>query len=352
MPPAPAIFFLSDYGTADEFVGVVHAVLHRLAPLVPVVDLSHQVAPFDVTGAAVMLDRCAPYLGSGVVLAVVDPGVGTGRRALALRTAAAGAAGSAGGAGPVSPAWLVGPDNGLLVPMAEAYGGVGSVVGIDRDGPVLADHRRVAAGGGDPGPTFDGRDVFAPAAAHLVLGRDPGLLGPDLDPASLVTAGPGPPVTGRDQKDSSTGPAVLTSVASVDRFGNVQLEAGPAAWAEAGFTAGQTVVVTIASGPVPARRVRAFAELGEGEAGPADRRHRPSGAGARPGVGRRRPPPGDVGVRRSGSSPGTGSPEAPAFRRWARSPTIRAVPARPHPSDLQARPTTPGGRAGASPRPR
>lgn len=267
MPPAPAIFFLSDYGTADEFVGVVHAVLHRLAPQVPVVDLSHQVAPFDVTGAAAMLDRCVPYLGSGVVLAVVDPGVGTDRRALALRTAAAGgAAGAAEGAGPAGPAWLVGPDNGLLVPMAEAYGGVGSVVGIDRDGPVLADHRRVAGGRGDPGPTFDGRDVFAPAAAHLVLGGDPGLLGPELDPASLVTVDPGPPGPGRGRK-ASTGPAVLTSVASVDRFGNVQLEANPAAWAEAGFPAGHGVVVTIASGPVPARRVRAYGELGEGELG-------------------------------------------------------------------------------------
>jgi S-adenosyl-L-methionine hydrolase (adenosine-forming) len=267
VPPAPAIFFLSDYGTADEFVGVVHAVLHRLAPQVPVVDLSHHVAPFDVTGAAAMLDRCAPYLGSGVVLAVVDPGVGTSRRALALRTVAAGAGRGAEGAGPARPAWLVGPDNGLLVPMAEAYGGVGSVVGIDRDGPVLAGHRPVAGRRGDPGPTFDGRDVFAPAAAHLVLGGDPGLLGPELDPASLVTVDPGPPVTGRSQKASSTGPVVLTSVASVDRFGNVQLEVGPAAWAEAGFPADQTVAVTIASGPVPARRVRVYAELGEGELG-------------------------------------------------------------------------------------
>ena len=108
VPPAPAIFFLSDYGTADEFVGVVHAVLHRLAPPVPVIDLSHQVPPFDVTGGAAMLDRCAPYLGSGVVLAVVDPGVGTGRRALALRTAAAGAGAATGPpVPPARPGWWV-----------------------------------------------------------------------------------------------------------------------------------------------------------------------------------------------------------------------------------------------------
>ena len=84
-PPAPAIYFLSDYGTADEFVGVVHAVLHRHAPGLAVIDLSHQIAPFDVAAGAAMLARCAPYLGAGVVLGVVDPGVGTARRAVAIR---------------------------------------------------------------------------------------------------------------------------------------------------------------------------------------------------------------------------------------------------------------------------
>ena len=298
-----------------------------------------------------MLDRCAPYLGSGVVLAVVDPGVGTGRRALALRTAAAGA-GAAGAGGPARPAWLVGPDNGLLVPMAEAYGGVGSVVGIDRDGPVLADHRRVAGGRGDPGPTFDGRDVFAPAAAHLVLGGDPGLLGPDLDPASLVTVDPGPPVPGRGRKASSTGPVVLTSVASVDRFGNVQLEAGPAAWAEAGFPAGQAVAVTIASGAGPGPEGAGLCRARGGRVGPADRRDRPSGAGSRPGVGRRRAPPGRGG-RGGQDRPGRRVARGAGFpAKGSESYDPGQCPPTPPLPSPSPGPPPPEGRAGASPRPR
>ncbi len=117
--PVPAVYFLSDYGTADEFVGVVHAVLFRLAPELRVIDLSHQVPPFDVVAGAAMLVRAAPHLGSGVVLAVVDPGVGTERRGVALTTASSG------------PRFVVGPDNGLLLPMADALGGVRSAVALD-----------------------------------------------------------------------------------------------------------------------------------------------------------------------------------------------------------------------------
>ncbi|MBV8463757.1 MAG: SAM-dependent chlorinase/fluorinase, partial [Acidimicrobiales bacterium] len=82
----PAVYFASDYGTEDEFVGVVHAVLHRFAPGVPVIDLAHEIPAFDVAAGADLLLRCRPALGSGVVLAVVDPGVGSARRAVALRT--------------------------------------------------------------------------------------------------------------------------------------------------------------------------------------------------------------------------------------------------------------------------
>ena len=152
----PAVFFLSDYGTADEFVGVVHAVLHRRAPGVAVIDLSHQIPPFDVAAGSALLVRAGPHLGAGVVLAVVDPGVGTDRRAVALELAS----------GP--PRWMVGPDNGLLVPLATSSGGVRTAVALDpaRLGPAA------------PPGTFDGRDVFAPAAAHLVTGGAAGRSGP------------------------------------------------------------------------------------------------------------------------------------------------------------------------------
>jgi hypothetical protein len=282
----PAIFFLSDYGTADEFVGVVHAVLHRLAPSVPVIDLSHQIPPFDIPAGASMLDRCAPHLGAGVVLAVVDPGVGTDRRAVAVGVPAA-------EDGPERPTWLVGPDNGLLAPMAAAYGGPGTVVSLGsaphlgsapRLGSAHRDRRRRVPGRSglwQPGPTFDGRDLFAPAAAHLALGGDPALLGPDLDPASLISE-----AAGRHHPDGGFGWARpgstgITSVASVDRFGNVQLEVGAAALEAMGVRPGDTALVSVASGPdapdgqpsgtpdrpIPVRRVRAFGELGDGEWG-------------------------------------------------------------------------------------
>ncbi len=166
-PPPPAIFFLSDYGTADEFVGVVHAVLHRRAAGVTVIDLSHQVPPFDVAAGGSMLARSVPHLGPGVVLAVVDPGVGTGRRAVAVAvTAAARAAAMAPGSPRppesshrLGPTWLVGPDNGLLVPAADALGGAvrvielraGTATGQPGFGPDLRRKGRLRPGRGPPG---------------------------------------------------------------------------------------------------------------------------------------------------------------------------------------------------------
>ena len=243
-PGSPALFFLSDYGTVDEFVGVVHAVLHRLAPGVPVIDLSHRIPHFDVASGSAMLVRCAPHLGSGVVLAVVDPGVGSGRRGLAVET---------GGSPGARPRWLVGPDNGLLADAAVELGGAVRAVSLSA--------RR---------STFDGRDVFAPAAAHLVMGGDPAILGIDIDPGSLevVSAhhlGAGPAV-----EDGPEGLQLVVTVRWVDGFGNVQLDLGPDRLDEFGIRAGDTARVSVSTHPdhwVPARRVGAFSQLDKGELG-------------------------------------------------------------------------------------
>jgi S-adenosylmethionine hydrolase len=237
--PPGTVFFLSDYGTDDEFVGVVHAVLHRLAPGLAVIDLSHRIPPFDVAAGAAMLVRCAPALGPGVVLAVVDPGVGSGRRAVAARTG--------------SGHWLVGPDNGLLSPVADALGGVAGAVRLDS---------RV-------GGTFDGRDVFAPAAAHLAGDGDPGALGPEVDPDTLQ---PGPDAADRGDPTVAAGPSgpeLVTSVTWVDRFGNVQLDLGPGSLDALGITTGSTAAVLVAGREpaVVARRVGTFAQLGPDELG-------------------------------------------------------------------------------------
>jgi len=169
------ISFLSDYGTDDEFVGVVRSVLRQLASEAVVIDITHGVAPHDVRGAALTLQRVAPFLAPGVVLAVVDPGVGTGRRAVALEV------------GP-DPRWaLVGPDNGLLVPAFEALGGPGRAVSL------VARRCRPAAGA-----TFDGRDLFAPAAAQLAAGATWPISARRSTPrASCLGPGPRPSARGR-----------------------------------------------------------------------------------------------------------------------------------------------------------
>ena len=234
-PGAETIFFLSDYGLRDEFVGVVHAVLRRLAPAASVIDLTHQVPAFDVRAGAAALVRVVPHLGPGLVLAVVDPGVGSGRHGLVLEVPE--------GAGP---RWFVGPDNGLLIPAAELAGGVKRAVSLGR-----SDHGAA---------TFDGRDLFAPAAAALCNGTDPATLGSSIPPPELVRA-PEPVV----EIGISMGGRrmVRTEVTWVDRFGNIQLAA-------AGDLVPPSVpelVVSVAGQEVRIRRVHTFADLGAEEPG-------------------------------------------------------------------------------------
>jgi hypothetical protein len=246
-PPAGAdtVYFLSDYGRHDEFVGVVHAVLRRLAPTAAVIDLSHDVPVFDVRAGAFLLTRAVPHLGPGVVLAVVDPGVGGARRGVVVEVAGTG------------PRWFVGPDNGLLL-AAAASGGIRRAVALAADdGP-----------DGPGGVTFDGRDVFAPAAAALCNGADPGDLGVALDPSSLVSV-PDPVVEWSSLED---GRRVLRSeVAWVDRFGNVQLavtadQVSPAARAiVVGPGANWPDLDPTAAGAVPV--VHTFGDLTAGEPG-------------------------------------------------------------------------------------
>ncbi|MCZ7527646.1 MAG: SAM-dependent chlorinase/fluorinase [Acidimicrobiia bacterium] len=193
MPGHRFVSFLSDYGLADEFVGVCKGVVLDLAPDARIVDLTHDIAPHDVRGGALTLVRAAPYLPSGVLLAVVDPGVGTDRRALAVE---------------VEHGVLVGPDNGLLAPAVALMGGPVRVVALTNP-----DYQLVA-----PGPTFAGRDVFAPAAGHLAAGVPIGELGEEVDPASLVPGLlplPGSETTerspGRSSGSTASGTASSTS---------------------------------------------------------------------------------------------------------------------------------------------
>jgi S-adenosylmethionine hydrolase len=204
------ITFTSDYGLEDHFVGVCHGVMARVAPGVRVLDVSHAVAAQDVRQGAVMLVQAVPYLPRAVHLAVVDPGVGTGRGMVAVE---------AGGQ------VLVGPDNGLLVWAAEALGGVDRVHALQNPAFRLEPVSR----------TFHGRDVFAPAAAHLAAGVDAAELGPPLDPGGLV----------RLERPAvrAGGGGVAGSVVAVDHFGNLALDLRLPDLEKAGVAVGDPVEV-------------------------------------------------------------------------------------------------------------
>jgi S-adenosyl-L-methionine hydrolase (adenosine-forming) len=229
------VSFLSDYGLDDEFVGVVTAVLRDLAPHVTVVDLTHGIRPFDVRGGSLALARAIPYVPEGIVLAVVDPGVGTDRRAVAIEVA--------DGAGV-----LIGPDNGLLAPAVAVAGGAQRAVEL-----TSVEHQLAA-----PGATFAGRDVFAPAAAHLCNGVELAALGELIDPAVLM---PGMIPLPREDADG-----IHAEVLWVDRFGNCQLNVSPEELDQAD---GPTDVWTVTLGDERriARPARSYAELGTGVVG-------------------------------------------------------------------------------------
>jgi hypothetical protein len=201
--PPRTVFFLSDFGTEDEFVGVVHAVIAQHAPGTTVIDLTHHIPAFDVRAGSHTLERAVSHLGPGVVLAVVDPGVGTHRRGIGLRVALPSGASLS----------FVGPDNGLLVAAAEAAAEapVSQVVELTR--PPASPER---------GATFDGRDLFGPAAAALCTGCALDELGDVIDPLSLVRL-VGGVVEGGRLRDGRA--CLRTEVIWVDHFGNLQLAA-------------------------------------------------------------------------------------------------------------------------------
>jgi S-adenosyl-L-methionine hydrolase (adenosine-forming) len=227
------ISFLSDYGQDDEFVGVVKSVIRSISPEVAVVDVTHQIAPHDVRAGGLALARSAQYLCPGVVLAVVDPGVGGPRRAVAVEV---------GDGASV----LVGPDNGLLAPAVALVGGATRAVELTNAAYQLE----------APGPTFAGRDIFAPAAAHLCAGLDLTTLGPEIDPGGLL-----PSVLPISHLDDQG--ALVTEVLWVDRYGNAQLNADPDEIA--GF--GERLRLRMGEDVRTARPATAYADIPSGEVG-------------------------------------------------------------------------------------
>lgn len=238
-PSVPLIAFLSDYGRRDPFVGLCHAVLAAHAPHAKVLDLTHDIGPQSVVEGALVLADCMPNLPAAVVLAVVDPGVGTQRRPIIVS------------AGP-DPWLLVGPDNGLLLPAAERAGGIEAAWEIDVD--TIPPVREA----GEPrGPTFDGRDVFAPVAARLAAGGHPDELGQAIDPADLVMAQL--PTGGFEMG------VLRSAVLRCDHFGNIQLVANAAALDSAGWQQGETLQVHVGEHRRSAVLTTTFADVEVGD---------------------------------------------------------------------------------------
>jgi S-adenosylmethionine hydrolase len=227
------ITFLSDYGLDDEFVGVVHGVIAGICPDARVIDLSHGIPRQDVSAGAAMLARALPYVPAGVHLAVVDPEVGAQRRAVAMRTVE-------------QDRLLVGPDNGLLLPAAEQFGGVAEAVEISaspwRLEPVSA--------------TFHGRDMFAPVAARLACGAPLASAGTPLEPAELVAPE-------RTHPRHEPG-ALVAHVVSTDTYGNAVLDAAHGDLLESGLRLGEPVAARAGSRRVRGIVARTFSDVGSG----------------------------------------------------------------------------------------
>jgi S-adenosylmethionine hydrolase len=227
------ITFLTDFGLEDDFVGTCHGVIARIAPDVRVIDITHGIRPGRVLQGALMLRNTLAYMPEGVHLAVVDPGVGGQRRALALQDA--------------SGRLYVGPDNGLLLPAAERFGGVVEAHELANPRYALANVSR----------TFHGGDHFSPAAAHLALGVPLGVLGPPIDPGELVRVdAPTPEIDGS---------GIHAAVLAVDRFGNAALNLSREDLERAAIVPGTTVEVEARGNRFYAVAARTFADARDGD---------------------------------------------------------------------------------------
>ncbi|MEX0675375.1 MAG: SAM-dependent chlorinase/fluorinase [Gaiellaceae bacterium] len=227
------VTFLSDFGLRDDFVGVCHGVIKRIAPEAEIVDITHGIPPQQILQGALVLANTVPYMPEGVHLAVIDPGVGTERKALALRDA--------------SGRVYVGPDNGLLVPAAERNGGVAEAYELTNREYALPEISR----------TFHGRDVFAPAAAHIALGVELPAFGPAVDPRELVRIEVPKPEVGSGR--------ITATVLYVDSFGNVQLNLTQEHLAGVGIEPGSSVELARGADRYYASAARTFAEARQGD---------------------------------------------------------------------------------------
>jgi S-adenosylmethionine hydrolase len=224
--------FLTDYGLEDGFVGSCHGVAARIAPQLRVIDITHLVPRGDVRRGAAVLSQTVPFMPPAVHVAVVDPGVGTARRGIAVQAGAA---------------VFVGPDNGLLSWAIQAAGG--TIRAFSLTNSELWHH--------PVSPTFHGRDIFMPVAARLATGISLDSVGASIAPAELVAL----PVPTSRMRDGDVEGEVL----SVDRFGNVQLSIASADLGMLGAAPGGALVVRCGQHRLTVPYLETFAAVARGE---------------------------------------------------------------------------------------
>ncbi len=224
--------FLTDYGLEDGFVAACHGVAAKIVPAARIIDITHLVPPGDVRRGAAVLAQTVPYLPPAVHVVVVDPGVGTARRGVAVQ---------AGGS------ILVGPDNGVLSWAVAGLGGAERAVQLTNGELWLH----------PVSPTFHGRDIFMPTAAHLAAGAELTAAGTEIKPAELVSL---PAPTSRVRDGEAEG-----EVMSVDRFGNVQLSIPAAEASRLGVRFGAPLVVRCGRRQLTVPYLETFASVAPGE---------------------------------------------------------------------------------------
>jgi S-adenosyl-L-methionine hydrolase (adenosine-forming) len=226
------VCFLTDFGLTDDFVGTCHGVIKLIAPDAEIIDVTHGIPPQAILQGALVLANTLPYLPIGVHLAVVDPGVGGGRRAIALSDR--------------DGRRFVGPDNGLLLLAAERSG-IADVRELANPAYALESISR----------TFHGRDLFAPAAAHLANGVPLGELGPPLAPDALVRL---------DIPVAQCSEGTIDAIALfVDSFGNVALNLTRDDVERAGVVPGTRVELELEGERYYAVAARTFADARTGD---------------------------------------------------------------------------------------
>lgn len=223
------ITFLSDFGLSDDFVGTCHGVIKSIAPGVEIIDITHGIRAHDILQGALVLEQTLPYMPLSVIMAVVDPGVGAERKPLALRTG--------------DDRFLVGPDNGLLSLAAARLGGTEEAVELVCSSYSLA---RVCK-------TFEGRDLFSPAAAHLCNGVAIDKLGPHVPVDDLTILEMPEPVVSGDE--------INATVSHIDSFGNIQCYLTTPELEQIGVKVGDKLNLTFGEETWQVPLVETFAEV-------------------------------------------------------------------------------------------